>query len=226
MQTFEPMIYTWKKEIAKHLYHPTLVEYTGVPELSNLRMISLFLPLLQENHDENSESFYATAIIYLALSSHDHVNEKGTPSKEQQLRVLAGDYYSGMYYQMLANQEKSSLIKRLTNSIRLMTEAKTVLYERKQLTENEKSDARTIIATAPTLALFEELNLERYNDLSIQLGYLAMILEDHTVSESLLINQSVQLVQQTLTNSLFLDDELKQFISSQVNQAVSTSLNL
>ena len=37
---------------------------------------------------------------FFCAAAHDLVKEDNATSKEQQLQVLAGDYYSGRYYQV------------------------------------------------------------------------------------------------------------------------------
>ncbi|WP_342525720.1 heptaprenyl diphosphate synthase component 1 [Chryseomicrobium sp. FSL W7-1435] len=208
---YQIQIDTWKQEIADILYHPTLVQYTGVPALSDLRMASLFLPLLVSKKTDKIDCYYATAIIYIALSSHDHVLQKGTLNKAQQLQVLAGDYYSGKYYQLLSEAGHIQLIKRLTESIRLMTEARTALMQENTLSKEEQQQAYQIIVTAPTLALYEELELLQYGKLAASLAIIDPQLE-FAQPDSLLIQQEnvLQLIEADKT----LEEDLKDYMKS------------
>lgn len=216
IQQYDNWIMDWQNEIANHLYHPTLVQYTGVPKLNTLRMIGLFLPLLNNEKQDNMPAYYATAIIYLALSSHDHVNETGTPSKEQQLRVLAGDYYSGKYYQLLAQSEQVGLISKLTDSIRMMTEAKTLVYERPETTREERREARLIIASAPTVALFDEVNMHAYTDLSRLIGYVALLMEVSDSQESPHLKLVIEQLHDKLSTTTLLNSNLVDYIRHQI----------
>lgn len=221
MHELEKMIHVWREEIGKVIYHPTLVAHTGKPELNNLRMVSLFLPLLQKRNPQRNVAYYATAIIYLALTSHDHVNKIGTPSKEQQLRVLAGDFYSGKYYQLLATHQELTLISKLTESIRLMTEAKTVLYDTKSLSLKDKETARRIIASAPTNALFIHLNEQTFIELSAEISYLAALIEE---AESDLIVASIRRIDHLLFDLHELNSDLKVFIKEVIEQAINPQI--
>lgn len=224
MHELEHIITAWREEIGKEIYHPTLVAYTGKPELNNLRMLSLFLPLLQQRNSQRNVAYYATAIIYLALTSHDHVNETGTPSKEQQLRVLAGDYYSGKYYQLLATHHEPELISKLTESIRLMTEAKTILYDKQPLSSEQKETARRVIASAPTRALFQHEKKSHYLDLATELGYLAMLIEDSGCQEMTLIDSSIEQIEELLRTFDELNHDVKSFIQEQIHQVVNPQI--
>lgn len=220
MHELEQMITAWREDIAKEIFHPTLVAYTGKPELNNLRMLSLFLPLLQQRSTQRNVAYYATAIIYLALTSHDHVNKTGTPSKEQQLRVLAGDYYSGKYYQLLATHHEPELISKLTESIRLMTEAKTILYDQVPLSATEKESAQRVIASAPTRALFQHEEKTDFLKVSMEISYLATLIEEGEVG----IEESVDEIEYLIKSQAELDQDLKRFISEQIHQAVNPQI--
>lgn len=224
MHELEKMIRVWREEIGREIYHPTLVAHTGKPELNNLRMVSLFLPLLEQRNSQRNVAYYATAIIYLALTSHDHVNESGTPSKEQQLRVLAGDYYSGKYYQLLAKHQELELISKLTESIRLMTEAKTVLYDQKPLSSQGKEASIRIIASAPTRALFQHLGELRYIELATELSYLAALIENNEFEETKLIYDCIHHIEVMIGTLHEFDNDLKDFIKELIHQAVNPQI--
>ncbi|XKH51254.1 heptaprenyl diphosphate synthase component 1 [Chryseomicrobium palamuruense] len=168
---YQKQVNNWRDDIAKILYHPSLVKHTGVPKLNDLQMTSLFLPLLLGENEKELTSYYATAIIYIALSRHDDVIERGTLNKSQQLQVLAGDYYSGKYYQLLSVEGKTELIGQLTNSIRLMTEARTQLLCVDKTSEVQRLTASQTIVTAPTQALFQQLGLTKYVPLAKTIAF-------------------------------------------------------
>lgn len=160
----------WRREVKDILRHPILIEHTGIPQLSDLKMASIYLPLLEKEHLEDVNAYHATTIIYLALSCHDDVLQMGTLQKSQQLQVLAGDYYSGKYYQLLAKNGYQKLITRLTNSIRLMTESRSFLYLNDTSDEQAVIHARKVIVTEPTRALFTELGTLKFMLLAEQLA--------------------------------------------------------
>lgn len=160
----------WRLEVEEILNHPILFEHTGKPRLSDLRMASIYLPLLDQDTAKDVTAYHATAIIYLALSCHDHVLQKGTLQKSQQLQVLAGDYYSGKYYQLLAENGYRELITRLTDSIRLMTESRSFLYLQDTSDGQAVIHARKVIVTEPTRALFTEMDTLQLMPLTEQLA--------------------------------------------------------
>lgn len=160
----------WRHDIEEILSHPILIEHTGRPRLSDLKMASIYLPLLEKDMADDVKAYHATAIIYLALSCHDHVLQSGTLQKSQQLQVLAGDYYSGKYYQLLSENGYRELITRLTDSIRLMTESRSFLYVQDTSDEEAMVHARKVIVTEPTRALFTEMDTLQFMPLAEQLA--------------------------------------------------------
>ncbi len=75
-----------------------------------------------------------TMMVQMALDTHDLVpigNEENESKKEKlskQLNVLAGDYYSGLYYYLLSEIEDVELIHTLAIAIKHINEYKMKLY--------------------------------------------------------------------------------------------------
>ncbi|HLQ95236.1 MAG TPA: heptaprenyl diphosphate synthase component 1 [Pseudogracilibacillus sp.] len=79
-------------------------------------------------------------LVQSALDTHELVPTGKTNQmnqKEIQLSVLAGDYYSGLYYYLLADLENLDLIHILATSIRQINEQKMILFYREAATFDE-----------------------------------------------------------------------------------------
>lgn len=80
-------------------------------------------------------------LVQIALDTHELIpNEKqdSTMSEtEKQLSVLAGDYYSGLYYFLLAEIGEVTLIQKLASAIRRMNENKMTLFHEEYQSINE-----------------------------------------------------------------------------------------
>jgi heptaprenyl diphosphate synthase len=75
----------------------------------------------------------ATMLVQIALDTHEQItNEKinGIPElTSRQLTVLAGDYYSGLYYKLLADSEDIFMINVLAGGIKEVNEHKISVFQ-------------------------------------------------------------------------------------------------
>lgn len=83
-------------------------------------------------------------LVQIALDTHELIpNEKQDSTMrtmsetEKQLSVLAGDYYSGLYYFLLAEIGEVTLIQKLASAIRRMNENKMTLFHEEYQSINE-----------------------------------------------------------------------------------------
>ena len=73
-------------------------------------------------------------MCHAALAAHDHIKELDATSKDQQLTVLAGDFYSGRYYEILAASGNVALIRSLSQGIAARCEHQIKVYEQEERT--------------------------------------------------------------------------------------------
>ncbi|MGE7694400.1 heptaprenyl diphosphate synthase component 1 [Lysinibacillus sp. NPDC094177] len=120
-----------KTEIFMDVRHRTLQKYTGVPVLDENQLFYLLVPFLngEEWQQEEREAAITVGIVYAALAAHDYIKELDATSKEQQLTVLAGDFYSGRYYEILAMSGNVALIRNLSQGIVARCEHQIKVYE-------------------------------------------------------------------------------------------------
>lgn len=119
-------------DVLQTLHQRTLEKYTAGPSIDRARLFFLLLPFFDGKQWSNDieDSAKTVAIVYAALHAHDQVEEDSPISKSQQLTVLAGDFYSGIYYQMLSNSNNIKLIQLLASGIIGVSEKKASLYEK------------------------------------------------------------------------------------------------
>ncbi len=120
-----------KTEIFMDVRHRTLQKYTGLPVLDENQLFYLLVPFFngEEWQQEEREAAITVGIVYAALAAHDHIKELNATSKEQQLTVLAGDFYSGRYYEILAMSGNVALIRSLSQGIVARCEHQIKVYE-------------------------------------------------------------------------------------------------
>ncbi|AQQ53631.1 heptaprenyl diphosphate synthase component 1 [Planococcus lenghuensis] len=117
--------------IMELVHHRTLEKFTAGPAVKRTRLFFLLLPYLNGEYwsSETEASSKTVSIVQAALDAHEHVEENGAANLEQQLTVLAGDYYSGVYYQVLARLKNIDLVRQLSSAIAEISENKASLYE-------------------------------------------------------------------------------------------------
>lgn len=119
-----------KDAIMKQIGHRSLPQ-THSPEIGEEKLFYLLLPFL--NGEKWTKSHYDAAvsvgIVYTALYAHESIQEFGGMSTNQQLTVLAGDYYSGIHYKILSTIPDISFIRSLSSAIVKISESKAYFYE-------------------------------------------------------------------------------------------------
>ncbi|MBQ0139420.1 MAG: heptaprenyl diphosphate synthase component 1 [Kurthia sp.] len=127
----EQLVLELKDEIYTKLHHRTLLEYTGQPPVWEDQLFYLLLPKFNGEQwtEQHQVAAQSVSMIQTALSTHDLVEEHEAISKSQQLMVLAGDYYSGMYYASLAAIPNVKLVRDLSDAVAEISENKTSFYE-------------------------------------------------------------------------------------------------
>src|SRR5690606_19602496 len=76
------------------------------------------------------ELIITTMLVQVALDIHEEIPDDNGDNIDvkYQLSILAGDYYSGLYYSMLAEIEERSFISLLASAIKQINELKMKNY--------------------------------------------------------------------------------------------------
>ncbi|RKQ37664.1 heptaprenyl diphosphate synthase [Oceanobacillus halophilus] len=125
------------KQIEDKINHQYIEQIVGKPHIDESKLV--ILANLVGRHPSLSEiekeKLVITAmLVQIALDTHEQVPTWFKPdisNKEQErnhLRVLAGDYYSGLYYLMLSEIDAFDLIRTLASAIKEINEYKMKLY--------------------------------------------------------------------------------------------------
>ena len=154
-----------KTEIRDRLSNRMLLDYTGEPGIGFPVLFSLILPELNGEDWQSSDRTAATAVgaLHAAFHAHDSIEDRGAPSRRQQLTVLAGDYYSGIHYRILAGIRDTVLLRELAHSVIRMTECKASLYERQPgRSASDVTAALDVIEAAALTAFLRSRGLPGY----------------------------------------------------------------
>lgn len=119
----------------KHTYLNKNIEEPIIDE-AKLTALSIIVNNTSLPEDVKKQYIIATMLVQAALDTHDlvpvenHDAEDEAEITSKQLTVLSGDYYSGLYYLLLAEIEDVNMIKVLALAIKDITEYKMKLYYR------------------------------------------------------------------------------------------------
>lgn len=126
-----------KQLIETKAYHPFLQKYTEKPVVDEDKLLLLWglFNELEISNDERNHYILSTMLVQIALDTHEKVSntnvsmENSDLLKSQQLTVLAGDYYSGLYYKVLAEVGNIEMIRALSNAVKTINDHKILLYQ-------------------------------------------------------------------------------------------------
>lgn len=127
-----------KKQVEQKVLHPYLLNYIQSPIVDEDRILILIsiMDKLELSVRDMENYALTTMLVQIALDTHENVSKNSIPEespneqKGRQLTVLAGDYYSGLYYKLLAETDDLQLIKELSQGIKEVNEHKISVYQR------------------------------------------------------------------------------------------------
>lgn len=127
---------TIEEELEEKLYHSYLNKFIQKPKIDKDKLLLLFTLINHTSYSDKKKRSYilTTMIVQIALDTHDlvtqHSSEEETDQikKNRQLTVLAGDYFSGLYYYMLSQIDDVEMISTLASAIKEINELKMNLY--------------------------------------------------------------------------------------------------
>lgn len=118
-------------------YQPFIQKYLEKPWIDEDKLLLLWglFNELEISTDERNHYILSTMLVQIALDTHEKVSnisvdmENSDLVKNRQLTVLAGDYYSGLYYQVLAEVGNIQMIRALSSAVKRMNDHKILLYQ-------------------------------------------------------------------------------------------------
>lgn len=172
MQDIYGKLAKMKISLEEKLTHPFLEKYIPSPNIDEDKLL-LFYAIFDEIDlsDDLKKQYIVTAMLVLiALDTHDNVTIQNdinsTEFVQRQLTVLAGDYFSGLYYFMLSEIKDINMVRTLAVGIKEINEHKLRLYHDKHASAESKLDSLLIVESALFQQVSNHLKLNQLNLLS------------------------------------------------------------
>jgi heptaprenyl diphosphate synthase len=121
-------------KINQFIHHSYLKKFLNTPQVDEDKLFLLVAMCddLRISPETFDSYIITTILVQVALDTHEQVsvstNMTDKEQKVQQLKVLAGDFYSGLYYKLLAEIDDIQMIKILAEGIKLINEHKIRVY--------------------------------------------------------------------------------------------------
>lgn len=176
---------------APYVQYDMIHLHTELPAYAEPRLQLLFGALRSSKQSrERSELFnLVTALVQLGMDTHDLIDtETGQRTEKQmrsrQLKILAGDYFSARFYQLLAAAGEVELIGLLSKAVADVNRLKITLYEKVQaatLTAEEYLSSRINLKSEmflPFYRYFEEPLAEIWQELLHYVSRFEVIYEE------------------------------------------------
>ncbi|RYG73612.1 hypothetical protein EU245_05795 [Lentibacillus lipolyticus] len=136
LQTSSMEMNSVKAMISEKIHNSLIEQYVQIPYLNDDKLYMLISILNNTSLPDTKRKNYtvATMLVQMALDIHDAVPEANeyqqtdNEEKSKQLSVLAGDYYSSLYYLLLSEVEEIELVGVLASAIKEINEIKMQLY--------------------------------------------------------------------------------------------------
>lgn len=122
----------------KYLYYDMIETHTELPAFPDARvhLLYIFLQKSKRYVAERGELYaLVTSLIQMGLDTHETIdtaksNQGEKMMRSRQLKVLAGDYYSSRFYQLLAKKGDIEAIASLSKAVSEVNVLKMNLYEK------------------------------------------------------------------------------------------------
>ncbi|WP_159782851.1 heptaprenyl diphosphate synthase component 1 [Bacillus sp. N1-1] len=121
--------------LQSRLSHSYLLRFIDFPVIDEEKLY-VFYGMLEQaklEHKRKQDTLLSIMLVQIALDTHDLISleeiDNEGDRKNRQLTVLAGDYFSSMYYHLLSKWEDNELIRTLSEAIQEINEAKMSFYQ-------------------------------------------------------------------------------------------------
>jgi heptaprenyl diphosphate synthase len=137
LQDIRKQLAEMKELVEQKVFHSYLFKFIQTPYIDEDKLLILIsiLNKIEMSNMKAQNYCLTTMLIQIALDTHENVpNEtisdlEEESQKNKQLTVLAGDYFSGLYYKLLAETDDIQMINVLSKGIKVVNEHKISVFQ-------------------------------------------------------------------------------------------------
>lgn len=130
-------IYRISDMTRQYAKHDMIDKHTELPPLAEPRARMLYAVLNEQGASRDQSELYTlvVSLVQLGMDTHDLIDTETAQRSERemrsrQLKVLAGDFFSARFYQLLANAGQIDMITKISNAVCEVNKLKVNLYTR------------------------------------------------------------------------------------------------
>ncbi|WP_053216005.1 heptaprenyl diphosphate synthase component 1 [Guptibacillus hwajinpoensis] len=168
--------------LQSRLSHSYLLQFIDFPIIDEERLY-VFYGMLEQTKLERKrkeDTLLSIMLVQIALDTHDLISLDDVTNendrKNRQLTVLAGDYFSSMYYQILSKWNDNEMIRTLSEAIQEINEAKMSFYQTDHRTVEPIFDNLKEIESILVRKVAEHYGLDNWKTFGMQYFYMNRLL--------------------------------------------------
>lgn len=165
MQDIRQKLISIKEKVENRVFDPYLLQFIETPIVDEDKLLILvsIMDRMDLSYHEMENYALSTMLVQIALDTHEHITSTNE-EKNRQLTVLAGDYFSGLYYKLLADSDDIFMIKALSEGIKQVNEHKTSVYFTESEDIEQLMKSMMVIESSLLSKLAEYFNIDLWND--------------------------------------------------------------
>lgn len=180
----------------QYVDYDMISKYTGLPDFpeTRVRLLNMFLQdSVGLTPKEQETVVLATATVQMALDMHDKIDPKSIRKdlgwmRSRQLQVLGGDYYSSLFYVLLAESGQIELISSMGRAISDLNRLKVIAYTKRSklslspeqyLQDQVQLNTRLFLSFTP---LLENSKQQLWEQLLTELAFCELLVQEMKLS--------------------------------------------
>lgn len=181
MQDLQLKLEYVKNKIEGKISHPFLAQHIDAPFIDDDKLLLLvsFLDYLDIPLNKIEHYAVPTMLLQVALDTHEKVTNEmiGVGNQQnRQLTVLAGTYYSGLYYKFLAEQNDIEVIRLLAEAVEIINDQKILVYQQEMDGIEKLMESMKNIESSLLRKLTTHLHANSWNDLISNLLFIKRLI--------------------------------------------------